>query len=328
MAASYEGEYQGEKAIWLKAGSYEAAVLPERGGNLVAFRDAERGFRFVREPKTEEMDTFRQRPMVHGIPVLFPPNRYEDGKFPWNGRTYELPVNELPRNNHLHGFFFNIPWQVDDFGADGDTAYVVVAQRVTESHEAYAHFPHRFTIKIRYSLSERGLTQEVGVRNDGSEPMPCSIGFHTSLNAPFAPGSSAADCVARLTIGERVAMNERMLPTGELAPLNEEEKRFAGEGITPYFAQLDHHYTAVPQDGSNRMELLDTRLNVKLVYDAGAAYRFWMVYNADAASGFFCPEPQSGMVNAPNAPFSAEEIGLVSLAAGEVWQETSRFFIE
>ncbi|RKN85003.1 aldose 1-epimerase [Paenibacillus ginsengarvi] len=328
MSKAFEGVYQGEQAIWLQFGKYEAALIPQAGGNLVAFRDTERNFRFIREPGEGDMEAFMNRPMVHGIPVLFPPNRYEDGKFPWNGSVYRLPVNEANRDNHLHGFFYDIPWQVDDYGSDEHASYVVVAQRVTESHPAYTYFPHRFTIKIRYSLSSDGLRQEVGVRNDGQEAMPCVIGFHTSLNAPFAPGSSPSDCKLRMTIGERIELNEQMLPNGRFTPLDDNEKSLKGDGVSPYFARLDNHYTAVPQGGRNAMELTDTRLGVKFIYDAGEAYRFWMIYNGDANSGFFCPEPQTNMVNAPNAPFRADETGILSLAPGEVWQETSRMYSE
>ncbi|MFC3770686.1 aldose 1-epimerase [Paenibacillus sp. GCM10012303] len=328
MSNAYEGTFYGERAIWLKFGPYEAALLPEVGGNLVAFRDAENGFRYLREPEADEMEAFKQRPMVHGIPVLFPPNRYEDGNFPWNGQTYKLPVTEPGRNNHIHGFFYNIPWQVDDYGADAGSSYVVVAQRVDESHPAFAYFPHKFTIKIRYSLSKDGLTQETGVRNDGLQPMPCTLGFHTTVNAPFAPGSTPSDCSFRMTVGERIELNERMLPTGRFSALDADEEKMKGAGTTPYFASLDNHYTAVPQGGRNVMELTDTRLNVRLVYEAGSAYKFWMIYNGGGQGGFFCPEPQTGMVNAPSAPFSAEETGLVSLAPGEVWQESSRMYGE
>ncbi|PYI56417.1 aldose 1-epimerase [Paenibacillus flagellatus] len=326
MSNAYEGTFHGEKAIWLRYGAYEAALLPDVGGNLVAFRDTEKGYRYLREPEADEMDAFKRRPMVHGIPVLFPPNRYEDGRFPWNGRTYQLPVNEAKTGNHLHGFFYDMPWQVDDYGADDVCSYVVVAQRVTESHPAYASFPHRFTIKIRYSLGPDGLKQETGVRNDGDEPMPCTLGFHTTVNAPFAPGSSPSDCRFKMTIGRRIELNDRMLPTGRYAPLSEHETLMQGDGTSPFFEPLDNHYTAVPQGGRNVMELTDTRANAKLVYEAGNAFKFWMIYNGGAQGGFFCPEPQTNMVNAPAAPFSAEEAGIVTLAPGEVWQETSRMY--
>ena len=47
---AYEGTYNGEQAIWLQAGRYEAVVLPDVGANLIAFRDIEKEYRFLREP--------------------------------------------------------------------------------------------------------------------------------------------------------------------------------------------------------------------------------------------------------------------------------------
>jgi aldose 1-epimerase len=98
-----------EDAIWLSAGAYEAAALPQIGGNLIAFRDRKRGYNFLHEPDKDEMGAFTARPMIHGIPVLFPPNRYEDGRFPWTGQSYRFPVTEESTGNHLHGFLYNIP---------------------------------------------------------------------------------------------------------------------------------------------------------------------------------------------------------------------------
>ena len=93
ISKAYEGTYQGEKAVWFQFGRYEAAILPEIGGNLITFRDNENKYNFLHEPTLDEMESFKARPFIHGIPVLFPPNRFEDGKFLWNGRTYQFPVN-------------------------------------------------------------------------------------------------------------------------------------------------------------------------------------------------------------------------------------------
>src|SRR5699024_4946897 len=112
---AYEGDYQGEKAIWLKAGPYEACVLPEVGANLIAFRDTVRNHQYIHEPSREEMVSFKERPYIHGIPVLFPPNRYEDGKFTWNGQVHQFPINEESTGNHLHGFLHNISWEVEAY---------------------------------------------------------------------------------------------------------------------------------------------------------------------------------------------------------------------
>ncbi|GGD51711.1 aldose 1-epimerase [Paenibacillus nasutitermitis] len=325
---AYKGNYQGEKAVWLKNGNYEAAILPEIGANLIAFRDSANGYAFLHEPTQDEMESFKARPFIHGIPVLFPPNRFEDGKFPWNGKTYTFPVNEEKTGNHLHGFVHSETWAVEDFGQSAQESFVTVALKVDEQHAVYRFLPHLFTIKLKYTLSAEGLSQHILILNDGEDVMPCLFAFHTSVNAPFAPGSEAADYRVKLTIGNRWELNERMLPTGKFQPLTVDEEQLKGEGVYPFFAEMDNHYTAVPQNGRNRMELTDTKLGRTLVYDVGTSYKQWMIWNNFATEGFFCPEPQVSLVNAPHVELPADEIGLFGLASGEIWEETARLYLK
>jgi aldose 1-epimerase len=325
---AFEGEYQGEKAIWLRSGKYEAALLPEIGGNLVAFRDTAKGYTILREPSAAEMEGFKSRPMVHGIPILFPPNRYQDGKFSLNGIDYEFPVNEAKTGNHLHGFFYNIPWQVSNFGTNETESYVTIEQNVDEKHSAFAYFPHTFHFVIRYSISEGGLKQAVKITNRGAAAMPCMLGFHTAVNAPFAPNSTSEDCSFTMTIGNRWELDQRMLPTGKWQPLNQDEIAMKSSGTSPYFAAMDNHYSAVPQQGVNAMILTDAKEQVRLVYDVGTAYKQWMIWNNEANGAYYCPEPQINLVNAPNVDLPAEQTGLLLLNAGESWIETSRLYCE
>lgn len=325
---AYAGEYEGESAVWLKAGRYEAAIIPGVGGNLVAFRDTENGYRFLREPGADGIEVFKQSPGVFGIPVLFPPNRYEDGKFPWKGQVYQLPVNEIETGNHLHGFLHTIPWEVEDYGTGKNDSYVVVSVKIDENHPSYQYLPHQYTVKLRYSLSEDGLAQQILIRNDGTTEMPCLLAFHTAINAPFAEGSSPEDYKVKATIGSRWELGERMLPTGNFQPLSGQEEQLKGEGVNPYFEPLDNHYTAVPQNGRNLMELTDTKLGVTLVYDVGTSYKQWMIWNHKASGKFICPEPQLNLVNAPNVNLPADEIGLFGLQPGEYWEERARLYVK
>lgn len=100
--------------------------------------------------------------------------------------------------------------------------------------------------------------------------------------------------------------------------------------LSPFFESMDNHYTAVPQNGRNRMELTDLRSKVTLVYDVGTSYKQWMIWNNNAAEGFFCPEPQINLVNSPNLkePLDRELIGLFGLEPGEIWEETSRLYVK
>ncbi|WP_314000474.1 aldose 1-epimerase [uncultured Paenibacillus sp.] len=325
---AFEGIYQGEKAVWLKAGRFEAALLPEIGGNLIAFRDNETGSRFLHEPEPDEMEAFKANPGIYGIPVLFPPNRYEDGKFAWNGKTYQFPVNEASTGNHLHGYAHLSEWELIHFGSNERESYAEVSLKVTETHRMYEFLPFAFTIALRYGLSELGLSQQVLIRNEGSETMPCLLAFHTAVNAPFAPEGNAKDYRLKLTLGNRWELDERMLPTGQFQKLTPEEEQMRGEGVYPFFAEMDNHYTAAPQNGRNRMELTDTKLGLTLVYDVGTSYKQWMIWNNFATEGFFCPEPQINLVNAPNVALPAEEIGLFGLEPGAIWEERARLYLK
>ena len=90
-----------------------------------------------------------------------------------------------------------------------------------------------------------------------------------------------------------------MLPTGSHQELSANEQAMQGAGVYPFFESMDNHYTAVPQNGRNRMELTDEAEKVTLVYDVGTSYKQWMIWNNEATEGFFCPEPQINLVNAP-----------------------------
>lgn len=321
-----EGSYNGENAVLMRFGDYEATILPEWGGNLIAFNDVRRAYRFIRTPSSEEMDRFKSQPTAYGIPVLFPPNRYEDGQFKVNGICYQLPVNEPRTGNHLHGFLYNRPWQVVHMGHNAAEVFVELVHVIDAEDDIYAYFPHAFQITIRYSLSAEGLCQKTTVKNTGSIQMPCMLGFHTAIHVPFAPNSSIKDYRCIITIDKRLELSKRMLPTGKALPLSWKEVMMKTTGISPFFKPMDDHYTSAPQQNRNFMMLTDLREGVTLVYDVGLQYKYWMIWNDEAKGGFFCPEPQTNMVNAPNVNTPMAKRGLYFLDPGETWSETSKMY--
>ena len=53
------------------------------------------------------------RPTRSGIPILFPfPNRIRVGRFSWEGKEYQLPLNDSVKQNAIHGFACRRPWRV------------------------------------------------------------------------------------------------------------------------------------------------------------------------------------------------------------------------
>lgn len=323
-----ESEYQGEEAILFGFGPYSAVMLPGIGGNLISFRDEVNNYAILREPTSEEWTSFVERPMVHGIPVLFPPNRYDNGEFTFNNKKYTFPINEPQTGNHLHGFVYNCPWETVEYGCNDDKSWVTVRIRFDQDHPSFTHFPHAFTLTNTYTLNARGLSQHFHAINDGNVALPFMLGFHTAVNAPFAAGSTPEDLSCLFTIGNRWEMSERMLPTDKFQPLSPSEQQLKDGVGNPYAVDMDNHYTAVPQNGTNRMTLTDNKAKKRLVYDVGLKYKQWMIWNNKSNRAYFCPEPQTSQVNAPNSTLPPEQNGLFALEPGQEWSETSHMYLE
>lgn len=325
-------DYCGEPSLVLRAGSYEAVLLPGIGGHLAALRDTERGLRVLREPldAAEDLSLYMKDPIPYGMPLLFPPNRISDGSFTCCDETYRFPINEPTLNNNLHGLFQKVPFMPEVQGADERAAYAVLRHHHILVGEAVDQiFPHLLTLELVYSLSANGLRHEVRVRNeDRNWAVPLMVGFHTALRVPFAEGSTAQDCSVQVNIGERWELTERKVPSGRRLPLDAMESAIARDGGDPFAHPIDALFSAVPQGKGNECRVRDRRLGLDLVYRTDGAFPFWMLWNKDAKSGFFCPEPMTCLVNAPNLGLPWEESGMMVLGPGREWSAWSTLHVE
>lgn len=255
--------------IELEAGLWKAKVLPSCGANLAElFYDN----RMILRPPAD-LAQLRQSPYLYGNPFLLPPNRTRDGRFTFEGRVYELPINEEANHNHIHGQMHDAEFSVED------STQRELWCRYENKGERY---PFPFTVVFHYELSENGLLLEIRVRNDGEGRMPLLIGFHTTFAEPetFA-----------VPVGKRWERDERFLPTGELIELGEREKRIrngrygSGEPLSGYYTAKGHRARV----GEFFMETSEK-------------FGQWVLFNGGGKDGYLCVEPQSGPVNGLNMP--------------------------
>ncbi len=303
--------------ITLKAGGYEATFAPGCGGACISLKKGDLNL-FHHWNKAEEVEA---HPTSYGLPCLFPPNRIDGGRFDFEGVGSALPVNEPDRNNSLHGFLHKRPWQVEGYFEDEDGAEIHMAFEGDTSTDFYEYYPYEFEAELIYRLDKEGLHQEFRLTNFGENNMPYGLGWHTAFAVPFVEGARAEDTKVRVSVGKRVILNERALPTGELRPLSEEEEKFRQEGQSPVYADMDDHFTAEPilVDGKpfHGAVLEDLASGHKLYYRVDEFYRHWMIWNCHQEGSFICIEPQNWRVNAPNLDLPREEAGLGVLGSQE-----------
>lgn len=103
--------------------------------------------------------------------VLIPwPNRITDGRYAWDGETYQLPLNEPPYA--IHGLVRDAEWEVAGPGAFSYTL------------EPSAGYPFRLKLRMEYALGDGGLSVRCVAENAGDRAAPFAAGFHPYVARP------------------------------------------------------------------------------------------------------------------------------------------------
>jgi len=176
--------------------------------------------------------------------VLIPwPNRIEDGAYEFDGRTHQLPLDELPARNAIHGLVRWVGWRVREREESR-----VVLEHVLHPRPGY---PFTLQLALEYTLSGAGLSVSATATNAGADPCPYGCGFHPYLTL----GTPAVDDVV-LTVPSRTVLSsdDRGIPTGRSAVAGTEYDFTEPREIGPL--RLDNCFTGLEQeDGVARVEL-------------------------------------------------------------------------
>jgi len=316
-------DFHGLQAVEFSKGDYTALLVPSVGANLVRLANTRLGAEILLTPAADEVETFLGRPQVFGLPVLFPPNRIEDGCYTFDGRTYQYPITIEKEHNYHHGILKSQPFAVSKaVETDGEVLIECRYYSNAANDAIFRDFPHEFKCKIIYKLSAKGLKQEVTFTNRSNLRMPVGVGFHTPLCIPFA-GGEAADYVMRVAVGEQVELNERNLPTGRKLPLTEQFAKLREGGLqVTDCAPIEAGFTMreIDVDGKPyRGAVVENKqTGVRTFYEVNDMTTYWTIWNNGGQVPYCCPEPQSWITNAPNAS-DPEAAGFRSIAPGETF---------
>ncbi|MCB2296543.1 aldose 1-epimerase [Clostridium tagluense] len=334
LARIKEEIWKGYKSIRFSAGGYEALMIIDVGANIIELKDSIRGLSLLRTPVNNlDFEVFKAAPQVYGLPVLFPPNRIEDGTFKVEEKIYKFPINEPKLNNYIHGFIKNEKWKISRSEIiQGKKVEIEAVFDFNKEHEFYKYFPHEFQFKLVYNLSSSGLRQTISIINLSNEKMPMGIGFHTAFKIPFHPESIEKDYRLIASIDKRWEQDTRNLPTGKILELTEDEKQYLNKGIKPLDKELESHYI-MKNININGKEfhgaiIEDTSRGIILIYEMGNDYKHMVIWNDLGGSNYVCVEPQTCAINAPNINLEDSVTGFKTLRPNETWREECRIYIE
>jgi len=206
------GEWKGEPSITLIAGERDATFLP--GCGMVCGSLRHRGDEFVAWPRP--LAQFREGRMT-AVPLVHPwGNRLERWGYRAGRRTVDLTGIDLPTDANglpMHGNLRGAAFEIMRAECDARGARLVARLDYGARPDLLRAFPFPHVVTIEARLDERGLRLTTEVEPTGRAAVPISFCWHPYLRVPDAPRREWA---LRWPACERVMVDERVLPTGEL----------------------------------------------------------------------------------------------------------------
>jgi aldose 1-epimerase len=109
--------------------------------------------------------------------VLMPwPNRIVDGRYVFDGTTYQLALTEPERHTAIHGLVRWVSWHAVEREIDS-----VVMEHLLHPQPGY---PFTLLLRVEYRLGENGLTVHTRAQNVGRTACPFGAGHHPYFAAP------------------------------------------------------------------------------------------------------------------------------------------------
>lgn len=254
---------------------WTARIAPELGANILSLDCDGKEILRSYEKATD--------PFTFGMPMLLPANRTANGKFVFDGKIYNLPINDNISGANLHGMLNCARFSV--LSASADTAEL----QYINTDEI---FPFPFCIYVMYSLCSRGLYTTYKIKNTGIASMPLTFGLHTTF---FKPSFFSVPLKANQ---ERNFIN---MPTGRYVELTERQKSYV-YGTDPSSEVISGYYSSA----LNEAHIDD------MIYTVNEHFDHWVLYKPGKEADYLCIEPMVGAVNGLNI-----ETGHICIRSGE-----------
>jgi len=263
------------------------------------------------------------RPTRSGIPVLFPfPNRIRDGKFVWDGKTYQLPINDGNKKNNIHGFACHYPWRVIDQGSNTSECWITGEFHCSKDAQAeLVHWPTDHCIRLTYRLSASSLRIEAEVINPDTRPMPFGLGYHPYFRIPFVKGESCDQCNVQVSANRYWELEDN-LPTGNQPPVD--ARRDLNNPRNFKDLLVDDVLCGLPNSGISPNDLyrageITSTGGYTLRMLCSPEFREQVVFTPPHREAV-CIEPYTCVTDAINLQQKGVDAGLMVLNPGDTWK--------
>ena len=326
-------KFKGEPCIELYCGKYTALVAPRIGANILRLHDNINKLELINYSYKVPMKFLRWPSLVHGMPSLLYPNRIAKGVFTTSHTTYNLPINTKWEDNYLHGFLHTRKYSVEsvDTNKSDNSATVTCKYVYNEKDEFFKHFPLAFTSYITYTLSPDGLHYSMEIVNNSDKPLPVGLGNHTGFKAPFFRKGKKENLRIEFPAVKRVEIKDNLC-TGAFLPLSHYDKGYTNGSMQPVLHDVDNEMYLLDKMDTPAKEnfhgivISDVVTGYQIYNEYSEEYPFVNLWNCGGKNDFFCVEPMTWMIDAPNIKEPGYITGYREIAPGESFSAWQRLF--
>jgi len=232
-------------------------------------------------------DAAQVRPFYRGALIAPWPNRIADGRYTFDGKEFQVPINEVDRGHALHGLVHWNRWDVVDALPDR-----VVLRTAVVPQDGY---PFAIDLLAEYLVDPRGLTGRLTATNIGPSPAPYGCCPHPYLVAGTSP---LDDWQLTVPAATRLEVDERLVPVGT-RPVDLVDCDFRTPSVIGA-REIDHAFTdlVASDDGSVVVQVLDRADGTGVELSFGTWAPWLQIHTADR------PEPENNRVGLAVEPMN------------------------
>lgn len=245
----------------------------------------------------------------HGFPsaFMFPfPSRIEHGKYEFEGKSYQFPINEPARGHAIHGFTSHLPFEVNN-----KTENTISCTLKYEGD--YEGYPFPFEVEVQYEILNHCLYITYLAKNTGESNMPCAMGWHPY----FKLGDTKVDDLTiNIPAVKVIKLDEGMIARGE-------EDSDLGKTIDLKDKVLDNGFRVIEKGDSVQTELISKDKKLVVWQEQGDEKFKYLVIYTPPTRDCVAIEPLTSNINA----FNNKE-GLITLKPSASMTQRIKVWVE
>ena len=232
-------------------------------------------------------------------------NRVRNGNYSFEGRNYQLPINEPNLGNAIHGLLARMPFDISLEASKATLTYHYDAEE-----KAYP-FPFEMQLSCSFSV-DNSFQLQFQAKNTGSGNMPFACGWHPYFNLTQG---NLADWIIRFDSISKFHSDSQMIPLRE-------ESFDASAGVDLGKEVLDNVFRLEPK--TKHITNLYNKQKKESLYLEQSSIDFpFLVVFAPENSNCVAIEPMSANTDAFNTGD-----GLRILAPNEIFQSSVKIWYE